>query len=159
MTRSLPDLCDQYPEIVSVATPIFYNFGKRHAFSGPIRTIKCFEDNSFVADQLEEEGDGSVLVVDGGGSRRCALVGDNLARNAHENGWSGIVVFGCVRDSSILAEIDIGVQAIDRHPLRSIKKGVGERNLVLKFANVTWVPGQYVYCDEDGVVVTPCALD
>lgn len=159
MTRPVPDLCDEYSEIVNVAAPIFRNFGKRRAFGGPIRTIKCFEDNSLVADQLDEAGHGAVLIVDGGGSRRCALVGDNLARNAKKNGWSGVVVFGCVRDVEILAEIDVGVQAIARHPLRSIKKDVGERDLVLNFGNVTWVPGQYVYCDENGVLVAPYALE
>ena len=156
--RPLPDICDDYAEIVRVAEPIFRSYGRRRAFGGAIRTIKCFEDNSLVAERVDEPGHGAVLVVDGGGSRRCALVGDNLALKAADNGWSGIVVFGCVRDVEVLAEIELGVQAIAAHPLRSIKKGVGERDVVVDFAGVVWVPGQFAYGDENGVLVAPQEL-
>ena len=156
--RPLPDLCDNHAAIVRVAEPIFRLFGKRRTFGGPIHTIKCFEDNSLVADRVDEAGEGAVLVVDGGGSRRCALVGDNLAAKAAENGWSGIVVYGCIRDVEVLAEIDVGIQALAAHPLRSIKKGVGERDVVVDFAGVVWVPGQFAYGDENGVLVAPQAL-
>jgi regulator of ribonuclease activity A len=162
MTRkppfSLPDLCDLHADAVRAAEPVFMSFGGRSAFGGPIRTIKCFEDNSLVAERVREPGDGAVLVIDGGGSRRCALVGDNLARLASERGWAGILAYGCVRDVSELAAIDLGVQALAAHPLRSIKRGEGQRDLVVEFAGLSFVPGHYVYCDPNGVVVSPIAL-
>ena len=154
----LPDLCDAHPDIVRVAEPLFTSFGGRAAFGGPIRTIKCFEDNSLVAERVREPGDGAVLVVDGGGSRRCALVGDNLAELASANGWSGILVYGCVRDVDALAGIDVGIQALASHPLRSIKRGEGQRDLVVDFAGLRFVPDQFVYGDRNGVVVAPVSL-
>src|SRR6056297_1783215 len=123
----LPDLCDAHADVVRVAEPLFRSFGGRAAFGGPIRTVKCFEDNSLVAERLREPGDGAVLVVDGGGSSRCALVGDNLAQAASDNGWAGVLVYGCVRDVDELAAIDVGIQAMGSNPLRSIKRGEGLR--------------------------------
>jgi regulator of ribonuclease activity A len=154
----LPDLCDRHPDVVRVAEPLFTSFGGRPAFGGPIRTIKCFEDNALVADRVREPGEGAVLVVDGGGSRRCALVGDNLATLAVQNGWSGILVYGCVRDVDELGRIDVGVQALAANPLRSSKRGEGQRDLVVDFAGLRFVPDQYVYCDRNGVVVAPVKL-
>jgi regulator of ribonuclease activity A len=154
----LPDLCDANEEIVRVAEPVFSSFGGRTAYGGVIETIKCFEDNSLVADRVGEPGEGRVLVVDGGGSRRCALVGDNLAAKASANGWRGIIVYGCVRDVDELARIDVGVHALSAHPLRSVKKGVGERDRAVTFAGVTFVPGHYVYADRNGVIVAPRPL-
>jgi regulator of ribonuclease activity A len=154
----LPDLCDANTDIVRVAEPVFQSFGARSAFGGAIETIKCFEDNSLVAERADEAGDAKVLVVDGGGSRRCALVGDNLAAKAAANGWAGIVVFGCVRDVDELARTDIGIQALAAHPLRSVKAGVGSRDLVLHFAGVAFVPGQFCYADNNGVLVSPVDL-
>ena len=158
MTFALPDLCDANADIVRVAEPVFRSFGGRAAFGGPIETIKCFEDNSLVAERVDEPGEGRVLVVDGGGSRRCALVGDNLAAKASANGWAGIVVYGCVRDVDELANIDVGVQALGAHPLRSVKAGVGTRDLVLHFAGASFVPGQFCYADNNGVLVSPVDL-
>lgn len=154
----LPDLCDAHPDVIRVAEPLFATFGGRPAFGGPIRTIKCFEDNSLVAERVREPGDGAVLVVDGGGSRRCALVGDNLAGLAAENGWAGMVVYGCVRDVDELAVIDLGLQALAAHPLRSTKRGEGQRDVVVDFAGVRFVPDQYVYADRNGLVVSPVDL-
>jgi regulator of ribonuclease activity A len=154
----LPDLCDEHPDLVRVAEPLFRSYGGRPAFGGPIRTIKCFEDNALVAERVREAGEGAVLVVDGGGSYRCALVGDNLAKLASDNGWSGILVFGCVRDVDELCEIDIGVQALGSNPLRSIKRGEGQRDVVVDFAGLRFMPDQYVYCDRNGVVVAPVRL-
>ena len=154
----LPDLCDQHPDVVRVAEPLFSSYGGRAAFGGPIRTIKCFEDNALVAERVREPGNGAVLVVDGGGSRRCALVGDNLAALASANGWAGILVYGCVRDVDALIAIDLGVQALASHPLRSIKRGEGQRDVVVDFAGLRFVPDQYVYCDRNGVVVAPVSL-
>ncbi|MEQ8860165.1 MAG: ribonuclease E activity regulator RraA [Pseudomonadales bacterium] len=155
---ALPDLCDAHPDIVRVAEPMFRSFGGRRAFGGPIRTIKCFEDNSLVADRVRESGDGAVLVVDGGGSRRCALVGDNLAQLASDNGWQGILVYGCVRDVDLLETIDVGIHALGSHPLRSIKRGEGQRDVVVDFAGLRFVPDQFVYADRNGVLVAPIDL-
>jgi regulator of ribonuclease activity A len=154
----LPDLCDANEEVVRVVDPVFTSFGGRAVYGGVIDTVKCFEDNSVVADRVGEPGEGRVLVVDGGGSRRCALVGDNLAARAAANGWQGIIVNGCVRDVDELARTDLGVHALAAHPLRSVKKDVGERDRVVTFAGVSFVPGQYVYADRNGILVAPLAL-
>lgn len=154
----LPDLCDAHPDVVRAAEPIFGCFGGRAAFGGPIRTVKCFEDNSIVADRVREDGEGAVLVIDGGGSMRCALVGDNLARLALENGWVGMVVYGCVRDVDDLAEMGIGLHALGSHPVRSVKRGEGQRDVAVDFAGLRFVPGQYLYADNNGIVVAPLDL-
>jgi len=149
----LPDLCDEHSDRMQVAAPIFQHFGGRRAFSGPIRTIVCFEDNSLVADRVREPGEGAVLVVDGGASLRCALVGDNLARLAAEHGWAGIVVSGCVRDVDALAATDIGILALAAHPLRSVKRGQGRRDELVEFAGVRFQPGHYLFADSNGLAV------
>lgn len=152
------DLCDEHSDSLSVATPMFNDYGKNISFAGGISTVKCFEDNSLVRQQLETQGNGRVLVVDGGGSMRCAMVGDMLAKLGADNGWSGILVYGCIRDSDVIATIDIGVKAIATHPLKSVKKGAGEVDLSVHFADIDFVPGHYLYADEDGVIVSPAAL-
>ena len=146
----LPDLCDQYGDSLRVLSPMLKNFGGNNCFHGKISTIKCHEDNSFVADAVREEGDGSVLVVDGGGSLRCALLGDNLAAIAASNSWAGIVVFGCVRDVVALKNISLGIQAIAPHPMKSVKRQVGLRDVEVSFGGVSFIPGQYVYADDMG---------
>ncbi len=158
MAIVLPDLCDAHADIVRVAQPGFVSFGARRSYGGSIETIKCFEDNSLVAEAVNEPGGGRVLVVDGGGSTRCALVGDNLARRASVNGWQGIVVSGCVRDVDELALIQLGIHALAAHPLRSVKRGGGERGIGLSFAGIDFVPGNYLYADANGIVVAPNAL-
>jgi regulator of ribonuclease activity A len=158
MAIVLPDLCDAHGDVVRVADPLFASFGSRRSYGGVIETVKCFEDNSLVAERLVTAGAGRVLVVDGGGSKRCALVGDNLARQGAANGWQGVIVFGCVRDVLELAEIELGVHALAAHPLRSVKHGTGEAGLVLRFAGVDFVPGHYVYADANGILVAPTSL-
>ena len=150
----LPDLCDQYGDSLRVLSPMLKNFGGNNCFHGKISTIKCHEDNSFVADAVREEGDGSVLVVDGGGSLRCALLGDNLAAIAASNSWAGIIVFGCVRDVAALKDISLGVQAIAPHPMKSVKRKVGLRDVEVSFGGVSFIPGHYVYADDNGVIVS-----
>jgi regulator of ribonuclease activity A len=152
------DLCDTYPTEVSVATPIFVSYGGVRAFGGQIATVNVHEDNVLVRQAIEEPGIGRVLVVDGGGSLRCALVGDRLAALAHQNGWSGIVVYGCIRDSSAIADIQIGLKALNTHPFKSAKKGTGERDIPVTFAGLTFTPGQYLYADDDGLIVAARAL-
>ena len=149
----LPDLCDQYGDSLRVLSPMLKNFGGNNCFHGKISTIKCHEDNSFVADAVKEEGDGFVLVVDGGGSLRCALLGDNLAAIAASNSWAGIIVFGCVRDVAALKDISLGIQAIAPHPMKSVKRKVGLRDVEVSFGGVSFIPGQYVYADDNGVIV------
>jgi len=148
------DLCDEFSDRLQVAEPIFGDYGGEVMFSGAVVTVKVFEDNSLVRSALEESGDGRVLVVDGGGSMRCALLGDQLAELAEENDWAGVIVNGCIRDSAAIAEIPIGVKAVGVHPLKSVKRGVGERDIPVRFAGVTFQPGYYVYGDEDGLLVS-----
>lgn len=148
------DLCDAYEGTVEVCEPMFRSFGGRRRFAGPVSTISCFEDNSRVREAVHEPGLGRVLVVDGGGSRQCALLGDLLAAKAVENGWSGVVVHGCVRDTAVLGSLDLGVLAIDAHPQRSKKRGEGHRDVTVRFGGVSFHPGAWVYADEDGMIVT-----
>lgn len=158
MEYCLPDLCDEYPDLVRVVEPMFRNYGGRSSFGGPITTIKCHEDNSLVAKAVEEPGEGRVLVVDGGASMRCGLLGDNLARKATENGWAGIVIYGCVRDVDELAKMDLGIQALYSIPLKSIKRDIGVRDEVVTFGGVSFVPGEFVYADNNGVLASAEAL-
>ncbi|SDR85585.1 ribonuclease E activity regulator RraA [Pseudomonas oryzae] len=148
-----PDLCDAYP-YVDVVEPMFSNFGGRDSFGGQIVTIKCFEDNSLVKEQVEQDGRGKVLVVDGGGSLRRALLGDMLAEKAAKNGWEGIVVYGCIRDVDVIAQTDLGVQALAAHPMKTEKRGIGDLNIPVTFGGVTFVPGEYLYADNNGIIVS-----
>ena len=152
------DLCDEHSDSLKIAQPLFNDYGKKISFGGEISTVKCFEDNSLVRSQLEQPGNGRVLVVDGGGSTRCAMVGDILAQMGADNGWSGIIVYGCIRDSGVIATIDIGVKALGTLPLKSLKKGEGDIDITVHFADVDFVPGQFAYADEDGIIVSPRAL-
>lgn len=153
MSFNTADICDEFPEMVSVCKPIFYSYGALESFSGPISTVQVYEDNVLVREALEEVPVGTVLVVDGGGSLRCALLGDNLAAIAASRGLAGIVVYGCVRDSRELSGMDIGILALATHPLKSKKEGKGERDVPVEFGGVTWTPGHYAYADEDGLVL------
>ncbi len=158
MHLNTADLCDAHADRLWIAEPIFRDFGARQAFHGLVTTLQVFEDNSLVRAALEEPGAGRVLVIDGGGSLRCALVGDQLAALAGRNGWTGIVVNGCVRDTAQLGALDIGIKALAAHPLRSRKRGQGERDGSVRFAGVSFRPGQYLYADDDGLIVAEQAL-
>ena len=163
MISRTADLCDTYESELGaslrVVTPMFQCYGDRAGFSGRIVTLKLFEDNSLVRPTLGEDGTGKVLVIDGGGSLRCALLGDQLAKLAVDNGWEGVVVYGCIRDSSEIATLDLGVRALATHPQRSAKKGLGERGLTLTFGGVDFVQGEYLYADEDGILVSERMLN
>ena len=161
MSLKTTDLCDAHEDSddLQVADPVFRDFGAKIEFHGPIVTIKAFEDNTLVRESLSRPGEGRVLVVDGGGSLRCAMVGDVLAALGRDNQWAGIVVNGCVRDSAELARTDIGIKALATHPMRSRKRGDGHRDLTLRFAGVIFRPGHYLYADEDGLILSPHALD
>lgn len=153
MPLSLPDLCDDHSAELVVLEPVFQNFGGRACFSGPIVTVKCFEDNSVVKATLAEPGDGRVLVIDGGGSLGCALLGDMLADMALKAGWKGIVINGCVRDVEITRNIDIGIRALQAHPVKSEKRGEGQRDVALWFAGANLHPGNMLYADDNGIAV------
>ncbi|MCA9571539.1 MAG: ribonuclease E activity regulator RraA [Myxococcales bacterium] len=152
------DLSDAFPDEVGHLDPILAHFGGEEVFHGPVRTLKCFEDNSLVRELLASPGDGAVLVVDGGGSTRCALVGGNLGALAAANGWAGVIVYGCVRDSVELADCPVGVMALAPHPRKSVKRGEGQVDLEVTFGGVTFAPGSWVYADTDGVIVAPRRL-
>jgi len=147
------DISDQLHPNVQYLEPIYNGYGAKIDFSGVIHTIKCFEDNSLVREALDTDGQGGVLVVDAGGSRRCAMLGDQLAAKAVKNNWSGVVMYGLIRDSEMINKMPIGIRALGTHPLKSIKKGAGEKDLDLSFSGVNFVPGDYLYADQDGVIV------
>ncbi len=158
MSFSTPDLCDDNPELVRVLEPMMANFGGRDSFGGEIVTIKCHEDNSLVKEQAGKPGHGKVLVVDGGGSLRKALLGDMIAENAVKNGWEGLIIYGCVRDVDALVALDLGVQALASIPLKTDKRGIGDLNVPVTFGGVMFNPGEYVYADNNGVVVSHSPL-
>ncbi|MTI14391.1 ribonuclease E activity regulator RraA [Sansalvadorimonas verongulae] len=158
MTYVTPDLCDEHPDQVVAAAPGFRNFGGVLSFGGKVVTVKCFEDNSRVKELVDEDGTGKVMVVDAGGSMRRACLGDMLAEKAVKNGWAGIIMYGCVRDVDVLAELPLGVQALGAHPMKTDKKGIGEVNIPVTFHGVTFVPGSYVYADNNGIISSPLPL-
>lgn len=152
-----PDLCDAYPE-VAVVEPMFGNFGGHDSFGGEIVTVKCFEDNSLVKELVATNGAGKVMVVDGGGSMRRAMLGDMLAEQAAKNGWAGIIIYGCVRDVDVLIQTALGIQALGSHPMKTDKRGIGEQNVPVTFGGVTFRPGEFVYADNNGIIVSAKAL-
>lgn len=154
MSFATTDLSDTHPQ-AQVCDPIFRDFGGKAAFHGPIATLKVFEDNASVRTALEEKGEGRVLVVDGGGSPRCALLGGNLALLAVKNNWAGVVVFGFIRDTREIGALAVGVKALGVHPRKS-EKGLhsAQRDKAVRFAGVTFNPGAWLYADEDGIVVS-----
>ncbi len=158
MSFQTADLSDTHDQAVRVVDPMFRSYGGKAAFHGPITTLKLFEDNTLVRSTLETPGNGRVLVVDGGGSMRCAMVGDQLGVLAVKNGWAGIVVYGCIRDSKAMGTMDVGVFALGTHPRKSVKKGVGDADIPVTFGGVTFTPGEHLYADEDGVLVSAQAL-
>jgi regulator of ribonuclease activity A len=153
MQFNTPGLCDRFPERIRVATPLFRHFGARRSFAGEIVTIKCHEDNVLIREAVVTPGHGKVLVIDGGGSLRSALVGDGIAEWARDHGWVGMVIHGCVRDIAALARVDIGVLAIGVNPWQPAKRREGLRDVPVTFADVRFEPGEWLYADEDGLVV------
>lgn len=150
----LPDLCDDHLEQLSICAPLFHDFGGRKTFSGQVVTLRCFEDNSLVRDLVAEEGRGKVLVIDGAGSVRRALLGDQLAEKALANGWEGVVINGAVRDVVTLGAMALGVKALAACPVKTEKRGQGERDVVVTVAGVIIHPGDMLYADPNGVAVS-----
>lgn len=148
------DICDVHRDKVVLAEHIFQRFGQKTSFYGPIHTVKVYEDNVLVKKALEEIPAGSVLVVDGGASMRVALMGDNLAAIAQKRELAGVIINGAIRDSGEIDAMPVGVRALGTCPFKSFKKGEGERDIPLLFANVEWKPGAWAYVDEDGILVS-----
>lgn len=151
------DLCDRYRHDTSgnvrVLPPVFRDFGAVRTFHGPVVTVKCFEDNSLVRTAVDTAGEGRVLVVDGGGSLRRALLGGNLGAAAARNGWAGVVIDGCVRDVAELAAHPVGIRALAAMPLPTEKRGEGQRDVAVQIQGVWVRPGDWLYADTDGIVL------
>lgn len=148
------DICDDYASEVQVCQLDLRSYGKKRRFFGKIETVQVFEDNVLFEEALESVPEGSVIVVNGGGSTNCALMGDRLAGIAVSRKLAGVIINGCIRDSADIASMDVGVLALGTNPLKSKKNGIGERDVSFTFGNVHWKPGDYVYADEDGVIVS-----
>lgn len=155
---STADLCDAHEAAVSVLPLALRDYGGRRAFCGEISTVHAFEDNSRVREAVHEPGRGRVLLVDGGGSLERSMLGDVLAAKAVENGWSGVIVLGAIRDSAVIATLDLGVKALGTVPRKTERRGVGERDVPLRVGASTVMPGQWLYADGDGVLVCDAAL-
>ena len=159
MQYNTSELCDLYADMIDVVEPIFANYGGRRSFGGVINTLKCFEDNGLVRQMLSEPGVGKVLLIDGGGSARRALIDAELAAMAAENGWEGIVCYGSVRDVDTLEDFDIGIQAVNAIPVRADDQGFGEVDAPVCFAGVTFLPGDHLYADSTGIILSADPLD
>ncbi|TRX00529.1 ribonuclease E activity regulator RraA [Candidatus Methylobacter oryzae] len=160
MTFTTADLCDAHSEDnhFQIAEPLLKSYGGRSRFCGQITTVKVFEDNVLIRSVLEHKVENRVLVVDGGGSHRCALLGADLAKLAIANGWQGVVIHGCIRDSEIIDQLPIGIRALHTHPLKSHKKDHGDRELVVTFAGVNFKQNHFLYADGDGIIVSETML-
>ena len=153
MNKTTCDISDQLHPDVQYLEPVYKSYGGKTSFSGRIVTVKCYEDNSLVEEALKSNGKNSILVVDAGGSMNCAMLGDKRAADAIKNEWEGILVHGLIRDSATIKGMEIGILALGVCPLKSIKNGVGDSNLIVNFSGITFTPGEYLYADEDGVIV------
>jgi len=159
MQYNTSELCDLYADLVDVVEPIFANYGGRRSFGGMIQTVKCFEDNGLIRQLLSAPGVGKVLLVDGGGSARRALIDAELAALASENGWEGIIVYGSVRDVDTLEDFDLGIQAVNAIPVRADDQGFGETDVPVNFAGVTFLPEDHIYADSTGIILSAEPLD
>ena len=158
MSWATTDLYDEHEGKVQTCSVQFRDFGGRMKFCGPIRTVRCFRDNQLFRALLDEPGDGAIVVVDGGGSTESALMGDIIAAKGAKNGWSGVVILGAIRDSAEIATIDFGTKALGVNPAKSSKEGTGAVDEPVEFGGVTFTPGEWIYCDEDGILVSPVTL-
>ena len=159
MQYNTSELCDIYLETVDVVEPMFANFGGRNSFGGEVTTVKCHEANGLLRDVLQRNGEGKVLIIDGGGSLRRALLDFNLAEIALDNGWEGIIVYGCLRDVDSIDELDIGIQALASIPVLASDNTDGEVDVPINFGGVTFLPEDHVYADSTGIILSPEPLD
>lgn len=159
MEYNTAELCDIYTDLIDVLEPVFSNYGGRSSFGGKVVTIKCFENNGLIAEVVDTDGTGKVLVIDGGGSTRRALIDINIAEQAAKNNWEGIICFGSVRDVDALEDIDIGIQGLLSIPVGASTSNIGESDLAINFAGVTFLPDDHIYADNTGVILSPEPLD
>lgn len=159
MEYNTSELCDIYTDLIDVLEPVFSNYGGRSSFGGKVVTVKCFENNGLIAELVNSDGTGKVLVIDGGGSTRRALIDINIAEQAAKNNWEGIVCFGSVRDVDALEDIDIGIQGLLSIPVGASSSDIGESDLAINFAGVTFLPDDHIYADNTGVILSPEPLD
>lgn len=158
MEFSTPDLSDAFPETKALE-PIMTNYGGKSSFHGPIETLNCPDDNSLIKEQLNSEGKGRILVVDAGGIHTVALLGDLIAGAGVKNNWSGIVINGYIRDVDIIRTLNLGVQALGTFPVKSEKRGLGDLGAEISFGGLTFKPGQYVYADNNGLLISEKELN
>ena len=159
MQYNTSELCDFYADLVDVVDPIFCNFGGRSSFAGKVVTVKCFENVGLINELVALNGQGKVLVIDGGGSTRRALIDPAVAQTAAENDWEGIICYGSVRDVDALEDIDIGIQALVTIPVGASDQSIGETDVAINFAGVTLLPDDHIYADNTGIILSPEALD
>ncbi len=159
MEYNTSELCDLYSDLIDVVEPIFSNYGGRSSFGGKVVTLKCFESNGLITELVESDGTGKVLVIDGGGSTRRALIDFTIAQTAEKNGWEGIICYGSVRDVDAIEELELGIQALVSIPVGAQDTEVGESDLAINFAGVTFLPDDHVYADNTGIILSPDPLD
>ena len=150
---STADLSDQYGNKAQYSQPIFKAYGGKQQIAGRIVTVKCFEDNSLIKSTLSQPGENRILVADAGGSKRCAMLGDMIAKNAVKNNWQGVIIYGLVRDCIILKTLNFGVWALGTIALKSVRLGVGQKNIAINFANINFQPNDYLFADQDGIML------
>lgn len=159
MHYNTSELCDIYLDQVDVLEPIMSNFGGRTSFGGSITTIKCHESKGLILDTLDEPGEGKVLLIDGGGSKRRALIDIEIAQLAFDQGWEGIVIYGCVRDVDALQHLSLGIQAIAAYPVLADDTTIGDLNIPVNFGGVTFLPNDFIYADSTGLILSPDPLE
>lgn len=159
MQYNTSELCDFYADLIDVVDPVFCNFGGRSSFAGRVVTVKCFENLGLINDIINNDGAGNVLVIDGGGSSRRALINKDIAQCAADNGWEGIICYGSVRDVDALEDIDIGIQALVSIPVGASDQSIGDTDVPINFAGVTILPDDHLYADNTGIILSAEALD
>lgn len=159
MEYNTSELCNIYAELIDVVEPIFSNYGGRSSFGGSVVTIKCFENNGLICQAVEQDGEGKVLVIDGGGSSRRALIDIYIAEAAAKNNWEGIVCYGSVKDVDALEDVDIGIQALLSIPVSASDNSEGEIDIPVNFASVSILPDDHIYADNTGIILSPDPLD
>ena len=159
MEYNTSELCDLFTDSIDVLEPIFANYGGRSSYGGEIRTVKCFEDKGLIDKVLSENGTGHVLLIDGGASTRRALLDANNVQLAVDNGWEGIICYGSVRDVDVLEESDIGIHALASIPVGADVEDMGDTDIAVNFASVTFLPEDHIYADATGIVLSPEPLD
>ncbi|MEX1221725.1 MAG: ribonuclease E activity regulator RraA [Idiomarina sp.] len=159
MEYNTSELCDLYPDMIDVVEPMFIHYGGRDSFGGQLVVIKCFEDKGLIEEVVQQPGAGKVLLIDGGGSLRRALIDINIAETALDNDWEGIVCFGAVRDVDALDELEMGILAVGAMPVGAPSEGVGESDIAVNFGGVTFLPEDHIYTDSTGIIIAAEPLD